>query len=124
MPTGKRNVVFVDKGEGKLEPRIVELGDEIWRSFTTSKRFERRRTRGRKRKLSDRCRIKSAGRVEGFDETPSAGQTHDQPDLFPENRRDSKARAVDRAHHRGKREKQISRFRLHASSPSRPAFMD
>lgn len=26
MPTGMRNVVFVDKGEGKLEPRIVKLG--------------------------------------------------------------------------------------------------
>jgi RND family efflux transporter MFP subunit len=26
MPTGTRNVVFVDKGEGKLEPRIVQLG--------------------------------------------------------------------------------------------------
>ncbi|HEX3618838.1 MAG TPA: efflux RND transporter periplasmic adaptor subunit [Candidatus Udaeobacter sp.] len=26
MPTGARNVVFVDKGEGKLEPRIVQLG--------------------------------------------------------------------------------------------------
>src|SRR5437899_5275193 len=26
MPTGERNVVFVDKGEGKLEPRIVQLG--------------------------------------------------------------------------------------------------
>jgi RND family efflux transporter MFP subunit len=26
MPTGKRNVVFVDKGEGRLEPRFVELG--------------------------------------------------------------------------------------------------
>jgi Cu(I)/Ag(I) efflux system membrane fusion protein len=26
IPTGKRNVVFVDKGEGKLEPRFVELG--------------------------------------------------------------------------------------------------
>ncbi len=26
MPTGKHNVVFVDKGEGKLEPRLVELG--------------------------------------------------------------------------------------------------
>jgi len=26
MPTGTRNVAFVDKGEGKLEPRIVELG--------------------------------------------------------------------------------------------------
>lgn len=26
MPTGKRDVVFIDKGEGKLEPRVVELG--------------------------------------------------------------------------------------------------
>ena len=26
MPTGKRNVVFVSKGEGRLEPRLVELG--------------------------------------------------------------------------------------------------
>jgi Cu(I)/Ag(I) efflux system membrane fusion protein len=28
MPTGERNVVFVDKGEGKLEPRIVQLGSK------------------------------------------------------------------------------------------------
>jgi RND family efflux transporter MFP subunit len=26
MPTGTRSVVFVDKGQGKLEPRIVQLG--------------------------------------------------------------------------------------------------
>ena len=26
MPTGERNVVFIDKGVGKLEPRIVQLG--------------------------------------------------------------------------------------------------
>jgi len=26
LPTGRRNVVFVDKGKGKLEPRFVELG--------------------------------------------------------------------------------------------------
>ena len=28
MPTGKRNIAFVDKGEGKLEPRFLELGGE------------------------------------------------------------------------------------------------
>src|SRR5436305_15032421 len=28
MPTGTRNVVFVDKDEGKLEPRIIELGSK------------------------------------------------------------------------------------------------
>jgi Cu(I)/Ag(I) efflux system membrane fusion protein len=26
LPTGKRNIVFVDKGKGKLEPRFIELG--------------------------------------------------------------------------------------------------
>jgi membrane fusion protein, copper/silver efflux system len=25
MPTGKRNIAFVDKGNGKLEPRFLEL---------------------------------------------------------------------------------------------------
>jgi len=28
MPTGTRSVVFVDKGEGKLEPRLVQLGQQ------------------------------------------------------------------------------------------------
>ena len=26
IPTGERNIVFVDKGEGKLQPRFIELG--------------------------------------------------------------------------------------------------
>jgi len=26
LPTGLRNIAFVDKGEGKLEPRFIELG--------------------------------------------------------------------------------------------------
>jgi Cu(I)/Ag(I) efflux system membrane fusion protein len=30
MPTGRRNIVFVDKGDGRLEPRFVDLG----RKFT------------------------------------------------------------------------------------------
>src|SRR5437660_604644 len=29
MPTGSREIAFVDKGGGKLEPRIVELGEQI-----------------------------------------------------------------------------------------------
>jgi Cu(I)/Ag(I) efflux system membrane fusion protein len=28
MPTGARSVVFVDKGQGKLEPRVVQLGQQ------------------------------------------------------------------------------------------------
>ena len=29
MPTGERNIVFVDKGEGKLEPRSVKIGGKF-----------------------------------------------------------------------------------------------
>ena len=33
MPTGTRNVAFVNKGEGKLEPRIVQLGSKYGESY-------------------------------------------------------------------------------------------
>jgi Cu(I)/Ag(I) efflux system membrane fusion protein len=33
MPTGTRNVAFINKGEGKLEPRIVELGSKYGDSY-------------------------------------------------------------------------------------------
>ena len=33
MPTGTRNIVFVDKGEGKLEPRLVELGAKYGETY-------------------------------------------------------------------------------------------
>ena len=29
MPTGSREIAFVDKGDGKLEPRVVEIGEQI-----------------------------------------------------------------------------------------------
>jgi RND family efflux transporter MFP subunit len=29
MPTGSREIAFVDKGNGKLEPRVVQLGEQI-----------------------------------------------------------------------------------------------
>jgi len=29
IPTGKRNIAFVDKGDGKLQPRVVELGGKF-----------------------------------------------------------------------------------------------
>ena len=29
MPTGSREIAFVDKGGGRLEPRVVELGEQI-----------------------------------------------------------------------------------------------
>jgi membrane fusion protein, copper/silver efflux system len=36
MPTGQRNIVFVDKGEGKLEPRFVEVGKKFGGDYTVT----------------------------------------------------------------------------------------
>jgi Cu(I)/Ag(I) efflux system membrane fusion protein len=33
MPTGGRNIAFVDKGKGKLEPREVKLGSQFGQSY-------------------------------------------------------------------------------------------
>ena len=33
MPTGSRNIVFVDKAGGKLEPRVVQLGPKYGDSY-------------------------------------------------------------------------------------------
>jgi Cu(I)/Ag(I) efflux system membrane fusion protein len=33
MPTGQHNIVFVDKGDGKLEPRFVELGRKFGNNY-------------------------------------------------------------------------------------------
>ncbi len=33
MPTGTRNVVFINRGEGKLEPRIVQIGSKYGESY-------------------------------------------------------------------------------------------
>jgi RND family efflux transporter MFP subunit len=40
MPTGKHNVVFVDKGEGKLEPRFVELGRKYGDDYAVASGLE------------------------------------------------------------------------------------
>src|SRR5437868_13682688 len=37
MPTGTRNVAFVNKGRGKLEPRIIQLGSKYGDSYEVKK---------------------------------------------------------------------------------------
>ena len=37
IPTGQRNVVFLGKGEGKLEPRFVELGSKFGEYYAVRK---------------------------------------------------------------------------------------
>jgi Cu(I)/Ag(I) efflux system membrane fusion protein len=44
LPTGQHNIVFVDKGEGKLEPRFIELGrkyGEVYELKSGAKEGER-----------------------------------------------------------------------------------
>ena len=40
LPTGKHNIVFVDKGGGKLEPRYVELGRKYGDYYEVKSRLE------------------------------------------------------------------------------------
>ncbi|HEY4988876.1 MAG TPA: hypothetical protein VII09_03665, partial [Opitutaceae bacterium] len=37
LPTGERNIVFVDKGDGRLEPRFVELGGKFGDDYLVTK---------------------------------------------------------------------------------------
>ena len=37
LPTGERNVVFVDKGEGRLEPRFIEVGGKFGDAYQVTK---------------------------------------------------------------------------------------
>ena len=66
MPTGERNVVFVDKGEGKLEPRIVQLGAKYGDIYEVQSGLQEGERVVASANFSDRRRIKSARRTEGL----------------------------------------------------------
>ena len=52
LPTGKHNIVFVAKGEGRLEPRFIKLGRKFG-EFYEVKRVEGRGTHRDQRKFSN-----------------------------------------------------------------------
>src|SRR5215467_5348549 len=71
MPTGTRNVVFVDKGEGKLEPRIVELGAKYGDIYEVKSGLkENERVVASANFLID-AESKVQGALKGFEEQPS-----------------------------------------------------
>src|SRR5262245_47081877 len=71
MPTGTRNVVFVDKGEGKLEPRIVELGTKYGDIYEVKNGLkENERVVASANFLID-AESKVQGALKGFEEQPS-----------------------------------------------------
>lgn len=68
MPTGTRNVVFVDKGQGKLEPRIVELGTKYGDIYEVKSGLkENERVVGSANFLID-AESKVQGALKGFEE--------------------------------------------------------
>ncbi len=75
MPTGERNVVFVDKGEGKLEPRIVQLGSKYGDIYEVQSGL----TEGERVVASANFLIDAESKVQGalkeFDEGEKAQET-------------------------------------------------
>jgi len=81
MPTGTRNVVFVDKGEGKLEPRIVELGTKYGDIYEVKSGLkENERVVASANFLID-AESKVQGALRGFEE-----QVKPQEDVSPGNK--------------------------------------
>src|SRR5438046_4064 len=73
MPTGERNVVFVDKGEGKLEPRIVQLGTKYGEIYEVQSGLQE----GERVVASANFLIDAESKIQGalkdFEETPTPG---------------------------------------------------
>jgi Cu(I)/Ag(I) efflux system membrane fusion protein len=73
MPTGTRSVVFVDKGEGKLEPRIVQLGTKYGDIYEVKSGLqENERVVASANFLID-AESKVQGALKAFEETPVPG---------------------------------------------------
>src|SRR5438105_8447975 len=71
MPTGTRSIVFVDKGEGKLEPRIVQLGTKYGDIYEVQSGLqENERVVASANFLID-AESKVQGALRGFDEEPT-----------------------------------------------------
>ena len=73
MPTGTRSVVFVDKDEGKLEPRIVQLGTKYGDIYEVKSGLqENERVVASANFLID-AESKVQGALKAFEETPAPG---------------------------------------------------
>jgi RND family efflux transporter MFP subunit len=73
MPTGERSIVFIDKGEGKLEPRIVQLGTKYGDIYEVQSGLQE----GERVVSSANFLIDAESKVQGalkeFEETPTPG---------------------------------------------------
>jgi RND family efflux transporter MFP subunit len=73
MPTGERNLVFIDKGGGKLEPRIVQLGGKYGDVYAVNSGLkEGERVVASANFLID-AESKIQGALKDFEKTPAPG---------------------------------------------------
>src|SRR5438552_10202300 len=77
MPTGTRSVVFVDKGQGKLEPRVVQLGTKYEDIYEVKSGLEENERVVASANFLIDAESKVQGALRGFDggQTPQEGVT-------------------------------------------------
>jgi Cu(I)/Ag(I) efflux system membrane fusion protein len=73
MPTGTRSVVFVDKGEGKLEPRIVQLGTKYGDIYEVKSGLEENERVVASANFLIDAESKVQGALKAFEESPVPG---------------------------------------------------
>src|SRR5438094_676005 len=73
MPTGTRSVVFIDKGEGKLEPRIVQLGTKYGDIYEVKSGLEENERVVASANFLIDAESKVQGALKAFEETPGPG---------------------------------------------------
>src|SRR5437763_7949176 len=73
MPTGTRSVVFVDKGEGKLEPRIVQLGTKYGDIYEVKSGLQESEGTVASANFLIDAESKVQGALKAFEETPAPG---------------------------------------------------
>ena len=83
MPTGLRSYVFVDKKEGKLEPRLVQLGQKYGEFYEVQSGLaEGERVVNSANFLID-AESKVQGALKGFEELPTGEPSGDRPAPAP-----------------------------------------
>jgi len=73
MPTGTRSIVFVDKGEGKLEPRIVQLGTMYGDIYEVKSGLEENERVVASANFLIDAESKVQGALKAFEGTPATG---------------------------------------------------
>ena len=73
MPTGRRSVVFVDRGDGKLEPRMVQLGTKYGDSYEVKSGLEENERVVASANFLIDAESKVQGALKAFEETPAPG---------------------------------------------------